>query len=306
MIERQRVLVTGASGFLGRAIVAASVREGFAVTAAIRSSASYQPTINDVNYVQVGSIHATTDWSPALRGVDAVIHAAGVMQGASLEELTRVNVEGADCLARQCAKSGVRRFVYVSSLGVHGFHCQDRAIRSEDPFLPYDAYTESKVAAEMRIRSVFLGAPTDWVIVRPPLIYGPQASGTVRRMAQVLRLRIPLPLASIHNRRSAISVGHLADFLVFTLNCWEAGNKAWLVADERDYSSLELFEKVSEVLGYPCRAFSCPERWLRRVGYALQLKREADQLTQSLFIDRNAIREQLSWPDPLCSGDLSS
>jgi len=296
VIGRQRVLVTGASGFLGRAVVEASARAGLAVTATLRASMSAQPAINGVDYVDVGDIHADTDWTSALQDVDVVIHTAGVLQGVNAETLTRVNVEGTDCLARHCVTRGVRRFVFVSSLGVHGSRGSNRAIRADDPLLPYDAYTQSKAEAEARIRSVFLGASTDWVIVRPPLIYGPQAHGTTRRMAQVLRLRLPLPLAAIRNRRSAISVRHLAEFLVYVLTCREASNRAWLVADECDYSSLELFERVARVFGYPCRAFSCPESWLRRVGYALQLGREVDQLTQSLFIDRSAIREQLSWP----------
>ena len=301
MSAPQRVLVTGATGFVGRAVIRAAIAAGFRVTAATRNVVAESQRIVGADYVSVGEIHATTDWRPALNSADFVIHTAGATHSASHEQLQIVNVQGSERLAKQAVEVGVRRWVFVSSLGVHGADSAGHAIRADDPLCPHDVYTESKVAAEERIRNVLESSATEWVIVRPPLIYGAEATGTVRRMAQLLRWRLPLPLASIRNRRSAIGVRNLADFLIHSLRAKQAGGAAWVVADERDYSSLELFEMVARQHGYPCRAFPCPESWLRGLGYALGRGREVRQLTGSLFIDRNAVHERLSWFAPYSS-----
>ena len=301
MSAPQRVLVTGATGFVGRAVIRAAIAVGFRVTAATRNVVADNQRIVGADYVSVGEIHATTDWRPALNSADFVIHTAGATHSARHEQLQIVNVQGSERLAKQAVEVGVRRWVFVSSLGVHGAYSADHAIRADDPLCPHDAYTESKVAAEERIRNVLEWSATEWVIVRPPLIYGAEATGTVGRMAQLLRWRLPLPLGSIRNRRSAIGVRNLADFLIHSLRAEQAAGAAWVVADEYDYSSLELFELVARQHGYPCRAFPCPESWLRGLGYALGRGREVRQLTGSLFIDRNAVHERLSWFAPYSS-----
>ena len=298
MSTPQRILVSGATGFVGRAVIRGAIAAGFRVTAATRDVVAENQRIDGADYVSVGEIHATTDWRPALNGADFVIHAAGATHVASHAQLQIVNVQGSERLAKQAVEVGVRRWVFVSSLGVHGPYSADHAIRADDPLCPHDAYTESKVAAEERIRNVLEWSATEWVIVRPPLIYGAEATGTVGRMAQLLRWRLPLPIASIRNRRSAIGVRNLADFLIHSLRAKQAAGAAWVVADERDYSSLELFEMVARQHGYPCRAFACPEAWLRGLGYALHRERELNQLTQSLFIDRSAVGERLLWSAP--------
>jgi nucleoside-diphosphate-sugar epimerase len=298
MSAPQRVLVTGATGFVGRAVIREAIAAGFRVTAATRGVIAENQRIDGADYVSIGEIHATTDWCPALNGADFVIHTAGATHVASHEQLQIVNVQGSERLAKQAVEVGVRRWVFVSSLGVHGAYSAGHAIRADDPLCPHDAYTESKVAAEERIRNVLKSSATEWVIVRPPLIYGAEATGTVGRMAQLLRWRVPLPIASIRNRRSAIGVRNLADFLIHSLRAKQAAGAAWVVADERDYSSLELFEIVARQHGYPCRAFACPEAWLRGLGYALHRERELNQLTQSLFIDRSAVGERLLWSAP--------
>jgi nucleoside-diphosphate-sugar epimerase len=117
-------------------------------------------------------------------------------------------------------------------------------------------------------------------------------------MEQLLRTRIPLPLASLVNRRSVIGVRNLAHFLVHSLRETQAASNAWLVSDERDYTSLELFQMVAHNRGYPCRAFRFPEAWVRRLGSAVGRRREVDQLTRSLYIDRSAVLEALHWSAP--------
>lgn len=298
MSRRPRILVTGANGFLGRAVVREAIESGLDVTAAVRSTTAPGDAHIGAGYVEAGDIHASTDWRAALSDIDFVIHTAGVTQAASREDLTKINVQGSENLARQSREAGVKRLVFVSSLGVHGASCSSRPVRSTDTLAPHDAYTASKAEAETRLKAALHASATEWVIVRPPLVYGAGAGGTIRRVEQLLRARIPLPLAALVNRRSVIGVRNLAHFLVHSLRETQAASNAWLVSDERDYTSLELFQMVAHNRGYPCRAFRCPEAWIRWLGSAVGRRREVDQLTRSLYIDRSAVLEALHWSAP--------
>lgn len=211
-----KFLVTGANGFVGNALVAALQQDGHSVRRALRNRREAES-----DAVAVGDINGLTDWADALHDIDVVIHLAArvhVMQetaGDPLAAFREVNVEGTENLARQATAAGVKRLVYVSSIKVNGeATLLGRTFREEDTPHPQDPYGISKWEAEQVLHRVAAETGLEVVIVRPPLVYGPGVKGNFAQMLKVLKRGIPLPLASIRNRRSFIYVGNLVDALL--------------------------------------------------------------------------------------------
>jgi nucleoside-diphosphate-sugar epimerase len=317
-------LVTGASGFVGRALCRRLAEEGVRVVAAVRKT-MHPDTLNpdpgappaggkergdpsvipDVKQVIVGDIDGATDWSQALAGVDVVFHLAArvhVLRETAadpLAEFRRTNVAGTERLARSAAAAGARRLVYVSSIGVNGLSTQEgRKFTEADVPHPHNDYALSKWEAEQALLRVAGETGLQTVIVRPPLVYGPAAPGNFAQLLAVVARGIPLPLASVRNQRSLVYVGNLVDALVACATHPAAAGQTYLVSDGEDVSTPELLRRLARALDVPARLLPCPPALLRLAGRLSGRLEQVERLLGSLQVDSGKIRRELNWHPP--------
>jgi UDP-N-acetyl-alpha-D-quinovosamine dehydrogenase len=293
------VLVTGATGFVGRALCALLVRRGHELRGSTRwTSGMAAPGAGTT--VAVGEIGPTTDWTAAVEGMDAVVHLAARVHmledtaAGALAEYRRTNVEGTRSLAAAALRAGVRRLVFLSSAKVHG----ERSVRpftEVDAPHPEDAYAVSKLEAEEALKETLAGSQTQWTILRPPLVYGQGVRANFLRLLRVVARGVPLPLAGIDNRRSLIYVGNLVAAVEACLEEEGAGGRTWLVSDGEDLSTPELVRRLARALNRPARLVPVPVRLLRLAGALSGRAAAVDRLVDSLQVDATAIRAALQW-----------
>lgn len=244
-------------------------KQGMTVRAAVRTGYTAKSQSLVVQTSEVGDIHTDTDWTAALAGVTQVVHLAArvhVMRDISNDPLAAfraVNTAGTENLARQAAASGVRRFVYVSTIKVNGERTSGWAFRADDNPQPEDAYAQSKLEAERVLNLISQRSGMETVIVRPPLVYGPGVKGNFLSMLRVLRQGWPLPLASCRNRRSLVGLTNLVSLLEKCVQHPAAAGQVFLVADGEDLSTPELLRKVAQALNKQARLLPCSPALLR-------------------------------------------
>jgi nucleoside-diphosphate-sugar epimerase len=299
-----RILITGANGFVGRSLCSAFLREGHLVRGAIRQSVS-DVFPYGVEYVQVGEINETTDWSAALAGIDVLVHLAArvhVMHDTAADPLTefqRVNTAGTEHLAISAAANGVKRLVYVSSIKVNGEETQGEGKFSElDVPSPQDPYGISKWKAELVLHRVASETGLEVVIVRPPLVYGPGVKGNFASMLKVLSWRIPIPLASVANHRDLVYVENLSDALVVCATHPAAVEQTYLISDGEAISTPDLLRQLASAMGYKIYLLPFPLSWLRALAKIFGKSDQAGRLLGSLQVDSGKIRSQLDWRPP--------
>ncbi|MDH4656636.1 MULTISPECIES: SDR family oxidoreductase [unclassified Pseudomonas] len=300
-----RILLTGASGFIGSALLARICKAGnFQLTVATRRAL---PGLSpEVKSELVSSLDAEADWRAALSGVDVVIHTAArvhVMNECSddpLSEFRKTNVEGTLRLASQAAAAGVRRFIFVSSIKVNGEMTSTSA-----PFLvdatpaPADPYGVSKMEAEQALRSLAAESGMEVVIIRPPLVYGPGVRANFLNMMRWLYKGVPLPLGAINNRRSLVALDNLTDLILTCTEHPAAANQTFLVSDGEDLSTTQLLRRMGNALGTPARLLPVPERLLDVAARVLGRKALSQRLCGSLQVDISKTRELLNWSPPV-------
>lgn len=298
-----RLLVTGANGFVGRALCTELLGRGFTVRAAVRSADA--PVEKRTDKVVVGAIDDKTDWMEALQGVDAVIHLAArvhVMRDKAadaLAEFLAVNLHGTANLARQAARAGIKRFVYVSSIKVNGeFTAGTRAFTEADLADPQDPYAVSKWKAEQALHQIAAETGLEVVVVRPPLVYGAGVKGNFIAMLNVLAKGIPLPLASVHNLRSLIYVGNLVDALIACMLYPAAAGRTYVVSDGEDISTPDLLHRLGEAMGHRARLLPCPPVVLKAAGRLTGRSGQLERLLGGLRVDSGRIRRDLNWTPP--------
>jgi nucleoside-diphosphate-sugar epimerase len=293
-VAGEHILVTGASGFIGQALCAAA-SAGHRVRRAVRRPAGDDPTA-----VTVGELAPETDWRRALEGVQCVVHLAArthVLRETArdpLAEYRRVNVAGTVRLAEQAAQAGVRRLVFMSSVKVNGDSTQ-RPFTERDEPRPEDGYGFSKRDAERALGRFAGTAGMEVVILRPPLVYGPGVKGNFLRLLDGVARRVPLPLASIRNRRSLIYVGNLVDAVLAAIAAPRAAGGTYLLSDGEDVSTPELVREMARALGVAPRLLPCPSSWLRLAGAVTGRRAAVARLTGSLQVDSTAARRDLQW-----------
>lgn len=293
------VVLTGASGFVGRALAARLIADGWRVRPAVRRRGQL------ADAVPVGDIDGQTDWRAALDGVETVIHLAArvhVMSDAAREplaEFRRVNVEGTLNLARQAAQAGARRFVFMSTLKVNGESTPAAAPFTEDAApAPQDAYAISKFEAEQGLLKLVGTTGMTVTIIRPPLVYGPGVKGNFAALARWLRRGLPLPLGAVANRRSLIALDNLVDFVALCADGEKsprAANEVFLIADGEDVSTPELLRRVARAHGVKARLLPVPQAWLYAGARLLGKSALAERLLGSLTVDASRAREVLGW-----------
>lgn len=301
-----RVLVTGASGFVGQPLCEDLLRQGWQVVAAVRSACQLSAGVELVN---VGAIDGETKWIDALCGVGIVIHLAARVHIMSddvldpLAEFRAVNVEGTFNLANQAFKSGVRRFVYLSSIKVNGEKTlPGQPFTEEDVPGPFDPYAISKCEAEEGLLRIARQTGMEVVIIRPPLVYGAGVKANFLNMLRWLHKGVPLPFGSIKNRRSFVALDNLLDFIVLCLGHPAAANQIFLVSDGEDLATSELLRRMGAALEAPTRLLPVPHRLLE-VGLRVAGKGDlAQRLCGSLQVDITKARTMLGWK-PLISVD---
>lgn len=301
-----RVLVTGARGFVGSALTRALHEADWQVVAAVR-----QPDRGD-NEVAVGDINDRTRWQEALRGCDTVIHLAArahMMRDTATDPLAAfraVNTEGTLNLARQAAQAGVRRFVFMSSIKVNGESTpKNRAFSEADVPAPQDAYAQSKWEAEQGLLALARQTGMEVVIVRAPLVYGPGVKGNFASLVRWVRKGMPLPLASVNNRRSLLALDNLTEFIALCADPGlspHAANEVFLLSDGEDVSTPELLRRVAQAYAVPSRLFAMPTTLIRDAAVLLGKGAAAERLLGSLVVDSSKARRLLDWK-PVISMD---
>jgi nucleoside-diphosphate-sugar epimerase len=299
----RRVLVTGVSGFVGRALFSRLRADGVMARGTVRREVA---SASADEMVIVGDIHPETDWMPALTGSDTVIHLAarvhlsGDDAGDSLAAFRAVNTYGTGRLAEQAVMCGVRRLIFVSSLKVNGEETSpDSMFRFSDAPAPVDSYGQSKWEAEQLLFELSSHAGLEVVVVRPPLVYGPGVKGNFARLAWLVRRGLPLPLAEVNNRRSMVALDNLVDLLIRCIDHPAAAGQTFLVSDGEDLSTPQLVQRLGQAMARPVRMFSVPVSLLRTAGRLAGRSGEVKRLVGSLRVDMSHTRKLLGWTPPV-------
>lgn len=296
-----RVLVTGATGFIGAALLKRLIAEQhFDVRVAVRHE--WHECSERVERVVVGELAPTTDWHDSLAGAMFVVHLAGrvhIMRekvADPVSEFRRVNALGTINLARQAARAGVKRLVFLSSVKVNG----ERGVYSESaPTAPLDPYAISKSEAELGLRWVGKETGMDVVIIRSPLVYGPGVKANFQALMRAVGRGIPLPLGAIHNKRSFVGLDNLVDFILTCIEHPAAANETFMVSDGEDLSTSELVRRLARVMDRPARLIPVPTHVLMAGAIMLGKRDLAQRLLTSLQVDISKARELLGWLPPI-------
>ncbi len=302
-----KVLVTGASGFVGGALCAHLAVEGHAVIGAVRSM--LQKPLPGVEYRNVSDMSVGANWREALAGINVVVHCAArvhVMNEASVDPLAafrEVNVKGTACLAEQAVDSGVKRFVYISSIKVNGEATSEHPFKADDTPAPEDPYGISKWEAEQVLWEIAEKTGLEVVIIRPPLIYGPGVRANFLRLMQGVMSGVPLPLGAINNRRSMVALDNLVDLIKNCLNNPQAINQTFLISDGDDLSTKTLFQRTAVALGRPARLISVPVSVLWAMARLFGKSDFAQRLCGSLQVDISKTRDRLNWSPPVSADE---
>lgn len=294
------VLLTGSTGFVGSALLAELKKlPDFRVFSAVRSAVS--PAFDDV--VVVGNIDGSTDYSSALSGVNVVVHAAArahIMRDEvanPLAEFRKVNVEGTLNLAKQAVAAGVKRFIFISSIVVHGLNSL-RPFKETDTKAPHDAYAVSKYEAEVGLRQLADETGFEVVIIRPPLVYGGAAPGNFRSLINLASKPIPLPFGAVNNKRGMVYVGNLVDLIVRCIDHPSAANETFLVSDGNDVSLRSLLTMMRSAMGRSSRLVPVPVELFKLAGALTGKRGVVDRLVGDLQVDSSKARSLLGWVPP--------
>jgi nucleoside-diphosphate-sugar epimerase len=300
-------LITGASGFVGKYLCTELISQGKSVRVATRSANVWA---SKFEVALVGEIDGLTNWDSVFDGVDAIVHLAArvhISNDKALNPLAafrRVNVDGTLNLAKQAAAAGVRRFVFISSIGVNGNE-SERPFTEEDKPNPQEPYAVSKLEAEQGLRVLAQKTGMEVVIIRPPLVYGANAPGNFAKMLAAIkwaaRFHLPLPFGAIHNRRSLVAVRNLVNFIVVCISHPAAANQTFLVADGVDISTTELLRACAVAQEVSLFLLKIPQRWLELAASLLGKKVMVHKLCGSLQVNITKAQTFLSWVPPVSS-----
>jgi len=296
------ILVTGASGFIGTALLTALRQGGHCFRPVYRRE---NASGTDAGVV-VPAISSTTDWESHLGNVSSIVHLAArvhIMKDAALDPLSEfreVNVAGTLNLARQAALHGVKRFVYISSIKVNGeWTSAGGAFRPDDIPKPVDPYAISKLEAESGLRQIAAETGIEVVIIRPVLVYGPKVKGNFLSMMKWLYRGIPLPLGSLHNLRSIVAVENLVDLILTCLRHPAASNQTFLVSDGHDLSTPDLLRRTAAAMDRVVRLIPTSPSFLEAGANLLGKRDLAQRICCSLQVDISKTRQLLAWHPPL-------
>jgi nucleoside-diphosphate-sugar epimerase len=293
------ILVTGANGFVGKALVTSLIEGDVKITACVRHNNT--PLYKGVKQV-IQTVDSKTDWKKDLVDIDVVIHLAArvhVMNDTELNSLLafrEINTAGTLNLARQASLAGVKRFIFISSIKVNG-ESTDTTLKfkADDKVSPSDPYAISKFKAELGLLALAEKCTMDVVIIRPPLVYGPGVKANFAVMMRWVYKRIPLPLGAIHNQRSLVALDNLVNFIIHCIDHPKAANEIFLISDGEDVSTTQLIQKIAKSLQKKIWLVSVPAKLIRYFAKLVGKGDEIDRLLGSLQIDNSKAKQLLSW-----------
>lgn len=297
----QRVAVTGANGFVGRALVDWLSARGIVIRALVRAIDDRCAALRSSDVIEIGDMTQVDDWRPILEGVDAVVHLAARahrMQISDEQAYVTENVAVTERLATHARDAGVAHFVFVSSIKVNGERTTRRPFTAADEPHPQDPYARSKLEAELRLRSLH-GNAMRLTVIRPPLIYGPDVGANFQRLLRAVRSGLPLPLGRVVNRRSVVSVWNLADLIASVLTPAGPQAQTLLVADREMPSTVELIRTIADAMDKRAWMLPVPVPLLRSCARVVGREQEVARLVDSLVVDISPTCAATGWMPPL-------
>ena len=308
-----KILITGATGYIGSEVLRGLARDSqFEALGVVRNRE--QALEIESNSVIIPSIDGSTDWSALLGGVECIIHLAGVAHKPNLtvDDFRGVNTFGTLNLAKQAKLSGVKRFVFISSIGVNGSHTLQSPFDEESTPLPHSNYAISKLEAENGLWEL-AGSEMDVVVIRPPLVYGANAPGNFSKLLKLVSHGLPWPIREIQSKRSMIAIENLISFIKTCIHHPLAANELYVVSDEDALSLQEIIEFIAKGMNINLRTWSVPIGFLEIMSIMLGKKEEFTQLSKSLVIHPHKAQNQLGWNPSIraedaliCAGKLFS
>lgn len=305
-----KILVTGANGFVGKELCKASLQQDYILRAVVRSELARQHLETYLkqfsNNFEVRCLPENADstaWLNLVEGVDVVVHLVARVHrvnevGDHSQEYFKVNVELTRQLAQSAAKAGVKRFIYLSSIKVNGEKTVFKPYHEDDVPQPVDDYGRTKLQAEKALIAIAEQSTLEYVILRPPLVYGAGAKANFKNLVAIIEKGLPLPLAGVNNKRSFIYIGNLVAAIIACLNHSAARNQLYLLSDGQDASTAELIQYIAKALNKPVRLWPVPLFLLRFFGKLLGKSAMVAKLLDSLVVDSSKIRSQLVWQSP--------
>jgi nucleoside-diphosphate-sugar epimerase len=298
-----KILVTGASGFVGCSLVPVLINARYNVFVCNRRKTN-SPFSGKVKTYLVSEIGPNTNWTEALSGIDAVVHLAGRAHFSNNDLIEdqaaydSINAVGTEHLAKSAAQAGVKKFIFISTVKVMGEKSFDLPFTETQSPNPIDAYGKSKLAGEAALLRVSDEFDMGVVILRPPLLYGPGVKANMLRLLKLCQLSVPLPFAAVSNQRSLLYVGNLVDAIMVCLENAKANGQTYFVCDGNDISTSTLIQKISVSLNKPAYLFSVPNFLLRLVGRIIGKSLVVERLIENLQVSDKKIRTQLGWTPP--------
>jgi len=300
-----KICITGANGFIGRRLQYTLFNLNRPVVGTVRSKKKIS-SLSDENFIDISTIDKNTDWSEALTDCKYVVHCAGLAHvkdssvKKNIEDYRSINVEGTKKLAKQAASMGVKRLVFLSSIGVNGLFTNNYNffLYSDIPY-PTENYSISKYEAEQALFEISKNTGMEIVIIRSPLVYGQSAPGNLKRLIKLISLGIPLPFEGIKNKRSLIGVDNLVNLIIQCIDHSEASGKIFLASDGKDLSTPELIRLIASSMGRKANLLSVPLSVLKFLGLIFGKREEINRLTGSLRVDSSYTKETLNWTPPI-------
>jgi len=300
-----RILITGATGFLGRRICERIIQDNhYYLRAAVRK---YSTQFNNkVEVTTVGNLGLDTDWTTALKDVQVVIHTAArvhIMDETSNDPLTefrKINRDGTLRLAQQAVTEGVKRFIFISSIKVNGeITSSGKPFNAGDSAKPVDPYGISKHETELGLLEIASNSDIEITSIRPPIVYGSGVKANFYNMMKWLYKGVPLPFGAIYNNRSLVALDNLVDLIITCIDHPAAANQVFLVSDGEDLSTTELLRRVAFALGIKVRLLPINQQLLEFILKLVGKKKLAHRLCGSLQVDISKTKKLLNWTPPV-------
>jgi UDP-glucose 4-epimerase len=303
----KKILLTGGTGFIGKALLSELLNNKFLLVSAVRR---LNPNIpSPISEYEIKNIDSKTNWGHLVQDIDTIIHLAArahILNDTNTDPLAvfrEINTEGTLGLARQAASAGVRRFIFISSIGVNGNQTTSAPFTMDDIPVPIEPYAISKLEAEIGLKKIGEKTGMEIVIIRPPLVYGSDAPGNFRRLISLVAKSIPLPLGAIHNRRSFIALDNIVDLIKTCIEHPNAANQTFLASDDDDLSTTELLQRLATSLGKPSHLIPVPAYLLTTAATLLGKRDLIQRLCGSLQVDISHTKQILNWSPPLSVTD---
>lgn len=305
----KKILITGSTGFVGQALVCELGGKPYQLTSAVRRYSEELP--KSVKQFFIGDIQPETVWSEALKDISVVVHLAArvhIMKDDSddpLEAFRSINTKATRNLARQAAESGVKRFIFLSSIKVNGeFSAAGKPFCPEDPYIPSDPYGLSKYEAEKGLLEIASQTGMEVVIIRPPLVYGPGVKGNFLQMIRWVSKGIPLPLGAMRSQRSLVALDNLISLISLCIDHPAASGETFLVSDDKDITTTYLLKQIGTAVGKPARLLPLSQGFLIAVLNSFGQRAIAQRLCASLQVDISKTKDLLDWKPVVAMDDV--